>query len=43
MRRHLRKLLFGVALIFLISPEECTFNYCVRHNFNPPICDFLIT
>ena len=38
MRRHLRKLLFGAALVILVSPEQCLFNYCVRHNFNPPIC-----
>jgi hypothetical protein len=38
-RRHLRKVLFGASLIILISPSECVFNYCVRHDFNPPICD----
>jgi len=37
-RRHLRKVLFGVSLFFLISPEQCVFNYCFRHNFVPPIC-----
>jgi hypothetical protein len=38
-RRHLRKAIYTASLIILISPSECVFNYCVRHNFNPPICD----
>lgn len=42
MRRHLRKVLFGVSFIFLISPETCLFNYCQRHNFIPPICEEFI-
>lgn len=42
MRRHLRKVLFGVGFLFLISPEQCVFNYCHRHNFNPPICEELL-
>lgn len=38
MRRHLRKVLFGVSLIFFLSPSECVQFYCERHSFNPPIC-----
>ena len=40
MRRHLRKLLFGAGLFIFISPSECTFFYCQRHSFEPPICNF---
>ena len=42
MRRHLRKLLLGGGLFIIISPFECTFFYCERHSFNPPICDLLL-
>lgn len=39
MRRHVRKLLFGVGAIIFLSPSECTFWYCDRHEFEPPICE----
>ncbi len=39
MRRHFRKLLFGAGFVLLISPFECTFWYCDRHSFEPPICE----
>ena len=38
MRRYLRKVLFGVGLILILSPAECAFLYCIRHSFEPPIC-----
>ncbi|HYO45540.1 MAG TPA: hypothetical protein VEY33_02495 [Gemmatimonadota bacterium] len=38
MRRHLRTAIYAVSLIIFISPSQCVFNYCARHNFNPPIC-----
>ena len=37
--RHLRKALLGITLIIFISPAECVFNYCIRHSFEPPICN----
>ena len=39
MRRHLRKLLFGVGTFIILTPTECTFLYCDRHSFQPPICE----
>ena len=39
MRRHLRKLLLGAGLFIILSPLECAFFYCDRHDFQPPICD----
>jgi hypothetical protein len=38
-RRHLRKVLFGVGLFLILSPAECAFLYCIRHSFEPPICE----
>jgi hypothetical protein len=32
-----------VGFVFLFSPEQCLFDYCERHNFNPPICDEIPT
>jgi hypothetical protein len=42
MRRHLRKLLFGVSFIFILTPAECAFWYCERHSFIPPICEIFL-
>ena len=41
MRRHLRKFLLGAGLFVLLTPFECAFLYCDRHEFEPPICDQL--
>lgn len=43
MRRHLRKILLGVGFFVFLTPWECTFLYCDRHDFEPPICDQLIS
>ncbi|MGH7566385.1 MAG: hypothetical protein ACREK2_06110 [Gemmatimonadota bacterium] len=40
MRRHLRKMLFGVSFLFFFSLEDCVDIYCFNHDFEPPICDF---
>lgn len=43
MRRHLRKLLFGVTFVFFLSPLECVEFYCGRSDRgdSAPICDFI--
>ena len=42
MRRHLRKVLFGVGLFLILTPTECAFLYCLRHSFQPPICEIFV-
>jgi hypothetical protein len=39
MRRHVRKLLFGVGFVLILTPFECAEWYCDRHSDFPPICD----
>jgi hypothetical protein len=29
----------GVGLFIILTPSECVFLYCLRHEFEPPICD----
>lgn len=41
MRRHWRKVLFGVTLIVFLSPSECVDFYCSRSDRgdSAPICE----
>jgi hypothetical protein len=42
LRRNLVKMFLGAAFVVFLSPLECTFLYCDRHSFNPPICDLFL-
>lgn len=42
MRRQLVRMFIGASFIIFLSPFECVFHYCQRHDFNPPICEGLL-